>query len=346
MTRFFLSLFVTVVVALICLHSFGSQYHQLKGNHYNGVGGMRKLENVQSNDGLDFIIAAFPKCATSSLQDKILGTQDEVHMIKKVNKKTNSIMEYILKKEEDVEDLSRQIEEFRDTQGHDSNVKVGIKWPLAIVGKNIEFLTYLKKQNPTGVDPKIIIGMRHPVRWFESFYNFRIRDGQRVPPLTSLSDPTRFDDLRFFTNVVQFEKSIMQLGKVPLNVEELKLMSEDERPVVPTTNKVLLYVEEQLMDHETAANLFQDMKEFLGLEKPISVATADKRDHHSANQMDICEPEFTSLRKVLTDSGKKSYTWIRDNFAFSSDVVIAGKEDFLNLIKHWATDPCELATVG
>lgn len=344
MNRFFLCSLFSIVVAFICLQSFGSQFHQLKGNHYDGVNQIRKLNNVQSNDGLDFIIAGFPKCATSSLQFKILGTHDEVHILQRVD-----FAEYFLKSEQDVEDLSRQIIEARDTTlGHDSNVKLGIKWPTAIVGKDIEFLTYMKKQNPTAAAPKIIIGMRHPVKWFESFYNFRIRQGLEVPPLSSLSDPSKFNELRYFTDMVQFEKSIMQLGKVPLGVEELKWLDKYNKPVVPTTSKVLLYVQEQLKDNEMATNLFQDMREFLGLEKPISYDASDGRlrSHHRPNTMDICEPKFTALRKVLIGSGKQSATWIKDNLVSSSDVVMGGKEGFLNMIENWSVDPCELASVS
>jgi hypothetical protein len=33
---------------------------------------------------------------------------------------------------------------------------------------------------------KLIIGVRHPVLWFQSFYNFRVRGGTAMPPAETL----------------------------------------------------------------------------------------------------------------------------------------------------------------
>jgi hypothetical protein len=36
---------------------------------------------------------------------------------------------------------------------------------------------------------KLIIGLRHPVRWLESFYNYRVQNGFDMPPLVNMTSP-------------------------------------------------------------------------------------------------------------------------------------------------------------
>jgi hypothetical protein len=59
--------------------------------------------------------------------------------------------------------------------------KRGYKAPRDIT--NAKALLAFAKYFPT---TKLIIGLRHPVLWFQSFYNFRIRGGYSMPPAETL----------------------------------------------------------------------------------------------------------------------------------------------------------------
>ena len=303
------------------------------------------MENdiMKKKDNIDFIVAGFPKCATSAMNKNILQTQEEIEMLIKTRTRkdgTRGQIEYFLRNEKDVEELFEHVSKTRSNTANGLELKIGIKWPTAINGNEIRFLTYMRKLNPNGKDPNIIVGMRHPVRWFESFYNHRYRSNETIPPLSSLSDPSMFDDLSYFTKMGRFERGLVQLGKVDLSTLDLKIMSEDQRLIVPTSSKVFLYLQEQLEDEESKQKMYADLRIFLGLKKPIEEDLTKDHKHDLKVILDICEPEYKELRHVFLKSGSVTAAWIRDKLVQGRDVVIGGKEDFLRITESWGVDPC------
>lgn len=70
-------------------------------------------------------------------------------------------------------------------------------------------------RNPVALDAlqtywpqtKLIVGLRHPVKWMESWYNFRHRQGKEVPSTNVMRG------LASFPIQVQYHKNLAMLGK-------------------------------------------------------------------------------------------------------------------------------------
>ena len=70
--------------------------------------------------------------------------------------------------------------------------------------------------NPQHEETKLIIGMRHPVRLFESFWNYRELVHHNMPPPSTLIGSSKVGSLGVYTEIGQFEEYLMQLGKFSL----------------------------------------------------------------------------------------------------------------------------------
>lgn len=305
----------------------------------------QSADSHQNRSGLDFIIAAFPKSATSILQI-VLQEHNEIQMLRKTSTLkdgTNKLEEYVLQNKEKVKELFEHIEQMRSTtpdgDGHD--VKLGIKWPRAIVGNYIQFMNHMREMNPGGKDPKLIIGMRHPIRWFESRYNFNHRIGRDVPSLSSLINIDQDDDLilQSFIDITQYEKHIKQLGLVDLDPEDLERIGEN---YIRTNNEVFFYLQEQLEDEAVAETLFEELRTFLDLHTPIyDKELLAEGVYPKKTIFDICSADFANLRKLLNTNGNRTATWIKEKLMHGEGVIIGGKTGFSRLIEKWGKDPCE-----
>ena len=294
----------------------------------------------QQTHGLDFIIAAFPKSATSILQI-VLQEHNEIQMLRKtttLEDGTNKFEEYVLQNKEKVKELFEHIEQTRST-ANGQDMKLGIKWPRAIVGEYIQFMNHMRAINPGGNDPKIIIGMRHPIRWFESRYNFAHRLGKNIPSLSSLINVDQDDaTLKSFIEIVQFEKHIKQLGLVELDSNDLERIGENH---IRTTNKVFFYLQEQLQDKAVAEIMFEDLKTFLDLRTPIDKELFAEGVYAKKETFDICGADFAHIRSLLCTNGNRTATWIQEKLIHGEGVIIGGKSGFLKLIEKWGEDPCK-----
>eukprot|EP00985_Skeletonema_marinoi_P024856 scaffold17674_cov148-Skeletonema_marinoi.AAC.5 len=58
--------------------------------------------------------------------------------------------------------------------------------------------------------------------------------------------------------------------------------------------------------------------------------------------IDLCQPEFDSLRKSLVKEGKKSSEWIVNRFVMAEDVVVSDVEYFREKLRAWGEDPCSV----
>ena len=122
--------------------------------------------------------------------------------------------------------------------------RYGIKFPGAIKskGRGSESLRFIEQLNPEGTETKLLVGMRHPVRWFESFYNYRQGGEPGSPPTTDL---IKGEWNGVSTNGARFEEGIKQLGKVPLQPEDPHYAAAQRNfGDGGTPYKVFLYLEE------------------------------------------------------------------------------------------------------
>ena len=186
---------------------------------------------------------------------------------------------------------------------------------------------------------KLIVGLRHPVLWFQSYYNFNYAAGNRLPPAETMIGEN-------FPQAVMFHEHLARLGKTNLtNPDEYQLLGRTEpdydAPYMP--NPVFLYEVSQPFDkNETRKNAYcQDMTDFLGLRRRLDPLKADPKAGKNYHKLNICEPQYKELRKELMNMGRNASTWLSSFFLKLPDVHVSSPQHFQDLIASWARDPCD-----
>jgi hypothetical protein len=199
---------------------------------------------------------------------------------------------------------------------------------------------------------KLIIGVRHPVKFFQSFYNYRVTEMYdnheriEVPSPMKLIGNKGWRDVS--TDLARFELSLMQLAKVDLTTKELHEMAARGLTMAPSPFKIFLYTIDQLEDknEDRALRFRQDIQQFLGLDSLIdpfqheNVNTFVGKTRHPET-IDICDSKHSQVRKVLINQGEKTRRWITDKFIKSNEVIAGDESHFLELIEDWGKDPCQ-----
>jgi hypothetical protein len=223
---------------------------------------------------------------------------------------------------------------------------VGIKYKRGYKAPNditsIRALEIFAKYWP---DCKLIVGVRHPVSWFESYYNFRIKHGFVMPPADSLIGKCTKVGMGVCTEGANFHLHLNLLGKTNQTTpEEKKLLTPLPSQVPklsPLHNPVFLYVISQLHedDEARAFKYRRDLGNFLGLKHELSPIRYPKAI--AKKYLDICEDRYRPLRRVLMDIAKPASEWIRTYFMQSPDVVVSSPEYVNELLLEWLEDPCD-----
>jgi len=316
------------------------------GNHVDKLYNLGKdydLADIpmKSSKFLDFYIMGFPKCATSSLMQLFMKVVNETDIVEM----DDGTQEYKTKSMKNVERLLEKIEEGRKTNSEVK--KYGVKWPTALHGGNnlVDSMKNLIELNPQHEETKIIIGMRHPVRHFESYWNFRELRWHDMPPPSTLIGSKKVAKRDVYTELAQFEKSLMLLGKFNLMQDDFAWLEENRRTVLPIKNKVFLYLQEQFQDENTTRfqQFLDDLLLFVGVEE--SKVTPDDFPHANShanklNAFDICDEVHKDVRDVLLSGGKATAKWFETNLENSRDIYVSDKEYFLSMVNTWGQDPC------
>ena len=248
------------------------------------------------------------------------------------------------------------------SEGH--RIKGGLKCPKEISTE--KGLDNWSKFFPT---TKFIVTTRHPVLWFQSFYNYHAYSQWPKPVphpneligacyenspyhCTEHCGTERPGNSKICTNRANFHHSLSRLGKTPMNTpEELRLVDHD-MSIVPQKGKVFLMEISQLFP-ETAAskNLPEDISDFLDLKYELHPLKERRgtgtQNHEYKNEdaklafVDICEDEYAPVREVLIQQGKDAAEWITNYFMKSEDVVVSSPEEFVKLLDKWGEDPCQ-----
>lgn len=274
---------------------------------------------------LDFAIIAHPKTATSNLQTWLrMHPEIQIHEFEN----------HALAKGRPAELVS---DLYHLQPGR--RYKRGYKAPRdLIIDESLHALTkYWPKT-------KLIIGLRHPVLWFESFYNFRIHNGIDMPLPETLIGKLQRGMVGVATDESKFHLHLDNLGKTNHTADELKLLSrgDDKKYILPRMNNpVFLYEVNQLRDtNETRSATFSmDLKSYLELENEFQPLTTTEGPRYS-KAITICEPHHIILRNELMKNSREASIWIRTYFLNSPDVTVSSPEYFDQLLLSWMVDPC------
>lgn len=327
--------------------------HTATNKHFNST-----LSNEE--DIINFAIIGFPKCSTTFLRNRLLHTRQffygsnrmEMHHLR-----NNNVQELM--------DLFSNVS--------DPHIKKkGFKCPDVLYSNNA--LSNLQTYFPSA---DLVVVVRHPVLWFQSFYNYRVRNGYKMAPPTDLMgscstqdegilDPwnttteTMFPAHKVCTDRANFHIALSRLGKTPMtSVSELDLLHNHSLPIHPSRNRVFIMELGQLsIENKTRARqLVNDLESFLGLDEKVGDIPLPKLKRHrpkhgiatNVNEsileeklMDICLPTYDELRSVLVTIGRSASEWIISYFVESPEVFVSDKSRFESLLKVWGRDPCNI----
>ena len=339
---------IVALMFFICSFTSYNSYIETNNNFHLDV-----IEENHSDSrsrlNLDFIVAGFPKTGTFSL----------LHLFD-VHKETSVIPGEPCFWDKGTDSAIDELAELLNGLPTKSRSMLrGIKCPMS--AWDAKGLSKLTKMNE---EVKVIIGLRHPVLLFESFYNYRVtgmHERKEVTGLVKLGLPPEPESLTgsntwngLALELLRFEISLMQFGKVELTAKELLMLGEHEKRVFPSKFKVFLYDINQLDDEnkERSEQFRSDLQHFLGMQNKIE----DDIPRENANlsgigtsstypeTINICDAKYANLRKELMRNAKVSQNWIKQKFMNSADVNVSDKEHFLDLLKTWEVDPCENRT--
>lgn len=293
-----------------------------------------------TNTTLDFVIAGFPKCGTTTLLFAFVGHEETDIGRKEKCSFTNPH----LSDKRALHKIDREaLAELSDSR----DIQRGLKCPNGI--KNSDSIERLHMHSPRA---KIFVGVRHPILFFQSYYNYRVMESHskswndEIPTVdTFLRDA---DWRGVSTRSSRFELILMQLGKTNMTTFELsQLLDRPHMGIQPNQFKIFLYALEQMEDPDEAraSNFRRELGAFLGLKQNLR-PLGHENNNRLVSQVgynetiDICAVHFKPLRDLLVAQGKVTSKWILEAFTQSEDVTVANREHFKHLVLKWNSDPC------
>jgi len=236
----------------------------------------------------------------------------------------------------------------------------GYKAPRDIQDKRV--LRLIRRYWPNA---GLIVGLRHPILWFESFYNYRLSRGKDIPPVNSslflhvsyrIGQCYEKAKVKYMcTDGALFQNHLSLLGKTNMtSQDELKLIRPRPKyvrtkPKKMMTNRVFLYEQSQLNDPDKsrAAHFREDLGKFLGIKtslqqnlQPLPEKSASK-GNSSFTRISICDYSHKALRMELMKNARTASLWIRNYFLEQEDVFVSSPAHFGSLLQNWMRDPCE-----
>ena len=233
-------------------------------------------------------------------------------------------------------------------------VSRGLKCPKGLVSLSVvNFDRYFPST-------QIIIGVRHPITWFQSYYNYRIRDGHNIPYPHQLMVRCGGRSEGVCADNARFHYFLARLGKTNMtSADEMKLLMHDinawnfDFGYIRTKNQVFLYEVDQLGDvNASRAELFRrDLARFVHVPEnelgPMIHSSPGKKklkphqqEYYDKYKINICDEDYEELRSVLMQHAVDASRWIRRYFLESQDVTVSSGYYLDEILAKWETDPC------
>lgn len=189
-------------------------------------------------------------------------------------------------------------------------------------------------------ETSLIIGLRHPVEWFQSFYSTHSKHGNKKLPPAELMVGAKMPIQ------VRFHSHLSRLGKTNVtNLHEAKLLRMGKAVQPPKMpNPVFLFEVNQPFDTELGlGEQYQtDLSKFLGLSTPLHNITDEVYNSWNEEKPPqfICDDKYQHLRAELLNIGSESAEWIQKYFIPHPDVTISSPDKLKSLLQAWSIDPC------
>lgn len=310
------------------------------------------LDDVDVSGILDFAIVGFGKTGTTSILRHLSDMTDSLskeHCDLVVNDSGKLLKDLY-------EDHAHRFKQAKRNDEEPEDRLRGLKCPQDISSES-SIYNYAKYFPST----KLIIGIRHPVLWFESLYNFRVTNvpWKAMLPTSELTRGCISGSQGVCAWRANFHDFLSRLGKTPMSsTSEKQLLQLGLQPVKSNVGPVFLYDLSQLSESGDdgvvrSVQFRTDLKRFLGLQKEIPpfplIDTSGRFDFLSAvkrqvdgNKIDICQSEHDAIRAVLMEKATLASIWIREFFLQSDEVFVSSREHFEKILEGWSHDPCSL----
>jgi hypothetical protein len=270
---------------------------------------------------LDFSIVGFPKTGTSTLMLYLKNQTQSVFVFDEERCELGYNQQVPLLK-----DLHHEYRPGR---------LLGIKCP-----RDLEVDLALDNYQTFFPETRFIVGVRNPIRWFESFYNFRVHNLFPMRPPKELVGRCYKRNQGVCTNRANFSQHLAKID---------------------THRKVFLYETSQLQsnnNHDDAEEssmggvFLKDLQDFLGLETPLEgpmihvkpgrkpIVSETIEREVASKKINICDNQHSDLRNVLRKQASVSADWILETFLSNPNVEVSSPERFRSLLQEWHNDPC------
>lgn len=214
---------------------------------------------------------------------------------------------------------------------------------------------------------KMIMGIRHPVSWFESFYNMMANS--KMTYRIAKNDP--YNLMKICTGAscanyctykqlvclgrTRFHLALASLGKTNLTETERKLLAANDKDGgknlvnFKVRNPLFLYEMNELREDY----LWDGMANYLGMKGGIdNDQYGSSPGLHKSPQLriNICDEKFDRLRGMIMPYAYELSVWLQEYFIplakdeSRPDVTIAQPHLFEELIEKYKSDPCNRLT--
>jgi len=186
---------------------------------------------------LDFAIIGFPKCGTSFMKDYLNQTEETfVYHREFCIKKPSDLKRFVETYHElHVRFQQQKLQQQQHPKYNTRTIKFGLKCP-GVLYRSYDMKIYEKYFPKT----KFIVGIRHPISWFESFYNYQMVRNVSMPQSTATlvgkcddddgssvnnNDEDHHHHQKVCTDRARFHAALARLRKTPLlEKEEIDLL--------------------------------------------------------------------------------------------------------------------------
>ena len=198
---------------------------------------------------------------------------------------------------------------------------------------------------------KFIVSIRHPVTFFESFYNYRWVKGEKWAIHGTPNELVGGVDkppYQVWSYSGAFHRYLALLGKTPLDDDEQELLREflpnsTNYQEVPKLVNPIFLVESSQLDDTNQTRLEQlrvDLQNYLGLTEPISPEVPHSNERKKHGPFDICDPEHSKIHDDTLHVARIASQWILRYFLPHPDVHVSSRAYLETLVQQWTVDPC------
>lgn len=213
---------------------------------------------------------------------------------------------------------------------------------------------------------KLIIGIRHPILWFQSFWNMQLLSGglrYAKNDTTGKLDPYMITVPCFgnhcrngcpnrqllCTNRARFHVTLAALGKTSLTPKERELLSPDDPDgginleSNNITNYIFLYEQEELNEEY----VWEELASFLEVNYiPHDRYISSHGTVKSVRKTDFCEDQYDFFRAKMMPRAYELSMWLQGYLIpiamdkTRPDVIIPNATRFIDLVEMYKYDPC------